>query len=335
MAFKHRLVSAWFPKSLELRARRRERSSAVVLMYHEVLPDELDLPLWSIVRESAFRAQMAYLQQHYEVVSMDTALARMSGGEDDSHSSSPTMVVITFDDGYAGNLNCAGSILREFGLPFTVYIATAKVESGGCHWYDEISTALMTLGRGSLRIATSRGSLAYSGRYYLPDRRWAAIHRILTALKEISPEERELIATRLPKPDAKSPLRMLTPAEVTTLAAEPLATVGCHTHDHDLLDRMPTEQARASIARAQELLYNWTGYHPSHFSYPNGNYSLPVVELVREFGFASAVTTCHRAWTRRDDRHKIPRIGIGRFDNLNLFRAKVAGLFAMAILVLA
>jgi peptidoglycan/xylan/chitin deacetylase (PgdA/CDA1 family) len=328
MGLKQRLASVYFPKRLEAQAwRAAPETRVVVLMYHEVWPGSMNLPYWSIVTESNFRRQMAHLQRHYEVLSMDAALRRLYSGAGECPSSRP-LAVITFDDGYAGNYLCAMPILRELDLPFLVYVATANVAAGKRPWYDDVSVGLLSLGRGTTRIPTSRGTLSYSGRHILPDRRWAAVNDILGALKDLPPDEQEAIAARFGDRHSSARLRMMTPAEIASLAAEPMASIGCHTHGHELLDKVPPDQARASIMQAQALLEAWTGRCPAHFSYPNGNYCASTCELVRESGFASAVTTRNRAWTPQDDRLEIPRIAVGRFDNLNLFRAKVAGLFA-------
>ena len=50
------------------------------------------------------------------------------------------------------------------------------------------------------------------------------------------------------------------------------------------------------------------------------------VGLVERLGMATAVTGNSRPWLEADSRFEIPRIGIGRFDNLNLFRARMCGL---------
>ncbi len=295
-----------------------------VMMYHEVLPDGVGIPYWSLVRESAFRRQMAHLCEHYEVVSVDAAMDRMQSSEPFSPSSRP-LAVITFDDGYAGNFSCALPILRELQLPFTVYIATAAVESGQRHWYDEVTRGLVALGRRSIDIATSRGRLAYSGRHLSDYRRWEAISRIHSALKELPADERQEISSSLAPTAAVADLRMMTPDELRQLSNEKSACIGCHTHGHDLLDQISPDQARETILRAQALLTDWTGRTPRHFSYPNGNFTPALAQLVGHLGFASAVTTQERQWRPRDSRYTIPRIGIGRFDNLNLFRAKISG----------
>ncbi len=186
--------------------------------------------------------------------------------------------------------------------------------------------ALFESGRSSqVTIETSAGPIEYRDGAWLDSHRWASVNAVLSSIKRLPAEERNEIASRLERTTETRTLSMMTPEETGRLAAEPLATVGCHTHNHDLLDTIPVEEARTSIERAQQLLTEWCGNRPEHFSYPNGNYTREIVDLVRDLGFRSAVTTENRLCCPEDDSFLFPRIAVGRFDNLNMIRAKIAG----------
>ena len=47
-------------------------------------------------------------------------------------------VVVTFDDGYLGTYTDAFPVLKEYGIPATVYLIAGSVESGELAWYDQI-----------------------------------------------------------------------------------------------------------------------------------------------------------------------------------------------------
>jgi peptidoglycan/xylan/chitin deacetylase (PgdA/CDA1 family) len=115
--------------------RDRPARGATLLIYHRVggvTSDELDLPT------AAFERQVALLE-HHDVVSLDTALDRLDAG-DDRHS-----VVLTFDDGFDDVHSNAWPLLKERGLPFTVYLASGYV---GRTMVWEGSTARGAAGRG-------------------------------------------------------------------------------------------------------------------------------------------------------------------------------------------
>lgn len=330
MGLIHRLAASCFPDFLETRLLRRgPRPRVAVLMYHEVLPDAVDLPSWLVVKESEFHAQMQYIKAHYEVVPLDEALERLHVAP--AGDNGRPLATITFDDGYSGNLSCAHPILERLDLPCTVYVATSKLESGGRFWYDDVICGLLSANPGTLRVATSRGEIVYTGRAMSEVQRWSAVDRFLSRLKALPADEREAIAQSAGDPAAVPALRMMTPDELGMLARSAGVTIGNHTHAHELLDQVSLDRGREAIERAQALLERWTGTRPHHFSYPNGNYVPATAALVRDLGFATAVTTQARPWTTSDSAFEIPRLGIGRFDNLNLVRAKAAGLFTEAL----
>ncbi len=107
----------------------RPARGATVLIYHRVgggSSDERD------VTTTAFARHLDILQDR-DVVSLDTALHRMDGGDD-----SPG-VVLTFDDGFADVYENAWPLLREREVPFTLYLATAYV-GATMHWEGSTAT---------------------------------------------------------------------------------------------------------------------------------------------------------------------------------------------------
>ncbi len=108
---------------------------ATLLIYHRVgggTSNELDLSV------SSFRRQLDVLDGH-EVLSLDEALDRLETGD------ARPSVVLTFDDGFSDVYHNAWPLLRERGLPFTIYLATAYM-SEVMQW--EGATAKGIPGRG-------------------------------------------------------------------------------------------------------------------------------------------------------------------------------------------
>lgn len=104
-------------RGLALGGGRAPARGVTILTYHRIgggSGDELDLPL------VAFEEHVEVLQE-YRVVSLDTALDELDAGDESSK------VVITFDDGFSEVHAHAWPLLREAGMPFTIYVATAHV----------------------------------------------------------------------------------------------------------------------------------------------------------------------------------------------------------------
>lgn len=109
---------------------RSSRSTGTtILIYHRVgggTPDELDLATEEFVDHLELLASN-------RVVSLDAALDELAAGDD-----SPK-VVLTFDDGFADVYDTAWPLLRDSGLPFTIYVATAYI-GGTMHWAGSTAT---------------------------------------------------------------------------------------------------------------------------------------------------------------------------------------------------
>jgi hypothetical protein len=58
--------------------RRVLRDCVSVLMYHEVVADDTQIEAWTAVRRSDFLRQLDYLQQHYDLLTMNAAMARLT-----------------------------------------------------------------------------------------------------------------------------------------------------------------------------------------------------------------------------------------------------------------
>ena len=88
---------------------------------------------------------------------------------------------------------------------------------------------------------------------------------------------------------------------------------------------MELRDARETILESKRLLEKWTGKAIEHFAYPNGDYRDDILNIVRDIGFRSAVTTEARSLGPGANIYAIPRFGIGRYDNFNEFCDKARG----------
>lgn len=98
--------------------------SAVVLMYHRFGEDRYPE---TNIRTEQFEAQLEVLNKEgYSVVPLSKLIASLTSGE----SLPPNAVVITIDDAYRSIYEIAYQRLRQYGFPFTVFVATDPVDKG-------------------------------------------------------------------------------------------------------------------------------------------------------------------------------------------------------------
>jgi peptidoglycan/xylan/chitin deacetylase (PgdA/CDA1 family) len=87
--------------------------------------------------------------------------------------------------------------------------------------------------------------------------------------------------------------------------------IGAHTVSHSLLSSLGDDAARREIADSRSRLRAITDLDVRLFAYPNGkprmDYGARDVGIVRELGFAGAVSTAWGAGLRHSDPLQIPR----------------------------
>jgi hypothetical protein len=103
---------------------------------------------------------------------------------------------------------------------------------------------------------------------------------------------------------------MMRPAQIRRLHDEGME-IGGHTVNHPILTVLDDHAARAEIVGGKRRLEEITGAPVTLFAYPNGkpgrDYGPRHVELVREAGFAAAVSTLGGVADRDSDLFQLPR----------------------------
>lgn len=304
-----------------LRARALRDDPLTILCYHTLGPDSHQMDAWTVLRLADFRAQIQMLRRDYDIVSLDQALDGPQGKR--------PQVVLTFDDGDIGLYRHLLPIVQTEAIPVTIYIATGQIADQTQYWFDRLMNAfqgegarqidLTAHGLGSWTIGPARGAA-----------RWLAISDLLERLKTLPPQQRaavteEILAQAAPITLPPQPVGPMTLAQLRQIAAEPLITIGAHSHCHNLLDQIPLDQAADSIARSRQLLTDWTGREIRHFAYPNGNHNAALqAELARQ-GFRSATVLDNALTPRNAAPMALSRIGIGRYDSLARLRLRMVG----------
>ncbi len=105
-------------------ARRVRDRRSIVLLYHGVGPSNTKIdPGFLRVRPAAFRAQLELLlAAGFEFVTVSELVETLRGDEPP-----PGLVALSFDDGMDDNHAVVLPIMREYGLPATVYVATGLI----------------------------------------------------------------------------------------------------------------------------------------------------------------------------------------------------------------
>jgi peptidoglycan/xylan/chitin deacetylase (PgdA/CDA1 family) len=279
-----------------------ERGRLSVLIYHRTLlmPDPI---LHDAIDAATFERHMALLAGEFNVIRLKEACERLSRGKLPARAAS-----ITFDDGYADNEEIALPILKRMGLPATFFVSTG-FSAGGVMFNDGIIEAVRCASSGTHNLSSIG-----LGIHELGDSasRRAAVDAMIGQLKYRPVCERKALVEQLAEKLRVSLPRnlMMTPRQIAKLHGEGME-IGAHTVNHPILMSIGMDEARAEIVASKRTLEEITGAPVTLFAYPNGkpgqDYGPVHVRLVREVGFAAAVSTIGGVAHRGSDLFQLPR----------------------------
>lgn len=278
------------------------RGRLSILIFHRVLASR-DPLLPTEPTTAEFDGLIGHVRRQFNVLRLTDAIRQLYERTLPSRA-----LAITFDDGYADNLDFAAPILKAHGVPATVFVTAGCLEDGYM-WNDTIIEAI----RGT---TLARIDLGWIGCGEVPvstiqDKR-TAIEMVLGKTKHASTEVRQAVTRKLLDAAAAPlpPRLMLEPGAVRSLMKYGI-DIGAHTLTHPILLTLQPEEAWRQIAESKHLLHGLTGGPVDLFAYPNGrpgtDYSAEHVAMVREAGFHAALTTAWGAGTSTSDRFQLPR----------------------------
>jgi peptidoglycan/xylan/chitin deacetylase (PgdA/CDA1 family) len=287
-----------------------------ILLYHRVSDDD---PTCRNMAISAriFRRQMDYLaHSRYRPISLTTLLDYLEGRTELAGDS----IAITFDDGYRDNFTTAFPILREFGVPATIFLTTGLIDSQEAPWWDRVGNAIA-------RLAPSRAPQA------CPDPRipactWRQVRAaargsrrrglvratgIVESLKSLGGCQRDQIVAALEGiADCGGDNSLMLTWEMVRQMRGELISFGSHTVNHPVLSHVDPAEARRELRESKQRIESLLGEEVPFFAYPNGaatDFNLQTINLVREAGFKLALTTVSGTNDRRVNPWALNRYG--------------------------
>ncbi|WP_428649067.1 polysaccharide deacetylase family protein [Roseibium sp.] len=254
----------------------------------------------------------------YEIIAMDEAVDLLKSGY-----GSHRYAVLTFDDGYRDNLEIAYPILKELNAPFTVYIATGLIDRTSELWWLALERIIA---ENDEVVFTRAGETSGIPCRSIQEKN-ACFNKLVDYLTLELGELDQRTVVRALAEKYRIDMRALADGlvmnwdEVRQLASDPLVSIGAHTHEHFAMARLDKSAARADVNKGLLRLEEELGRRPKHFAYPYGKshaVSLRDADIIREFGFASSVTTLPGVLqsVNARDPMMLPRVSLnGRFQD--------------------
>jgi peptidoglycan/xylan/chitin deacetylase (PgdA/CDA1 family) len=310
--------------------RRRTRNMLLVLCYHGVVVDghpHDELRYSTTVSLAEFRQQLQILQQTFRCVSAADVRDWLAGRQ--SLPASP--VLITFDDGFRNNLTLAAPELARLSMPALLFVATGHIGRRRLLWTQELVERGLRWPHA--RIPSPAG----------PDRdlpaqlaaRRAVVEQLRAECKQAPQEARERYLDRLreTKLDATCWDRQLYEflswdevAEIRNYGFD----IGSHTVSHPILSRIDASRLRTELRESKRAIETRLGQRCDYLAYPNGtraDYNDDVLREARAAGYLLGFTLNRSLNTAQVDPLAVDRVDVAGHAPLDVFRARVSGLF--------
>jgi len=283
------------------------RARLSVLIFHRVrserdamFPDELDA--------AGFDRLCTWVRRWFDVRPLDEAVQRLRSGTLPARAAA-----ITFDDGYADNHRLGLPVLRELGLPATVYVATGAIADAAPFWVAAVRA--LALGVAHALPMPDGPAQPVDG----AASRTAAAKALTRALVPIAAEARAAWladTARTTGVDVVGTLAgtMLDWAQIRELATAGW-TIGAHTVTHSNVALIEPARAEREIAESRDALAAAIGAPVHHFCYPNSGgqhtyFGPAVTDILRKLDFRSATTSRPGALAPGADPFLLPRLGV-------------------------
>lgn len=290
-----------------------------VLTYHRIGDVRTQPGLYPriTVSPTAFAEQMSYLAAHYNVLSMPELLEIYQRGG----TLPARAALVTFDDAYTDFAEYAWPILQRYRVPVTLFVPTGFPDQPDrVFWWDWLYQAVsLTERRNALSVAATVIPLATASQ------REQAFSQIRDYIKTL-PHEQAMttVAQICHELGAPSPRHEVLGWQVLRQLAAAGVTMGAHTQNHPLMNRISPQQMQQEAVGSLQDLTREIGTALPIFAYPSGGVNAEAIQVLAESGFTLAFGT-ERGLNRLPQSHPLclRRINVGPRTSLPLLRAQL------------
>jgi peptidoglycan/xylan/chitin deacetylase (PgdA/CDA1 family) len=260
----------------------------------------------------SFTQQLRALRRMTSVVPLDVGLAALRAGRQ----LPPRAVALTFDDGYRDNLTLATPVLRELGLPATVYLVPGLLDGEVDPWWERLGWAFA---QASVPSIDFEGLNLDLGR---PAARMASLKRVEPLLKaRDEAARREAVATLVemlaPAGSYRAEDLFMDWSEARDLVQAGIS-IGSHSMRHVILGQETERSQREDLHQSRSRLQEALEIPITSLAYPNGqraDYDATTIVAAEAAGYSHAITAWGLVNYQSTDRFEIRRRLLAPGDN--------------------
>jgi peptidoglycan/xylan/chitin deacetylase (PgdA/CDA1 family) len=330
MLFKLGFVRLWC-------ALRKNRIT--IITFHGVMDTGVDAewePLRPRISRRDFDKSLSLFKRYFNFIPMKQAVDILQGNIPPV----PNCCVITFDDGHLNNINCALPILRKHKIPVVFYPSIEFINSGGPYWFDRLDFAIqqpnldgVVLRVGKVDVIVDQSSRASVG---------LSLSNLIKQMKRVKQSNESFrslvdsITLRLEEISGKSIIHLkpgdnwsaaMSWDQLIECSMSADVEIGSHTVHHVRLSRATEEEVRFELQESKQSIEDKTGQRCDMFCFPNGDWSMKDVELLRETGYVSAVTSDSGSNVVGDNLYLLKRYSVPNAGSAVEALFAIAGIF--------
>jgi len=277
-------------------------SGRLVVMYHNVLPDDAAKVNVRQICQSDFRKQLLYLKKRYTVVSLSDFF--LDGGINNR-------IAITLDDGLVNNLRFALPVLEEVQVPATVFVCTPHLIGQHVLWPDALEVTChhlhepiefdgeQFLRKGLFHFNQKGERLVHCIKHLSLDEKWEFIHQLAKRMGKKPWEEAQW----------ENHCRVMNAGEIKSLSQSPFIEIGSHCIAHSNLEWMSDEETLHELSASKKFLEGIIGKKVVSLAFPDGSYSGRTVELAQQARYTRQLAVNLRSSEDHNDSRLAGRYG--------------------------
>lgn len=296
-----------------------------ILTYHRVLDVDLnDFELSDDVIDatlSDFDKQMRFVSRHFNAITFKELAESHKNGKLPKNP-----LIITFDDGYGDNFTNAYPILKRYGLPAVMFLATAYIGTNKLFWWDKLAY----LFKKTLKREISVSINGHIKRYDLSDnnKKQEAIRDLRNLFKKVDEKEREDILRQLESslnvsidPSVGNDL-YLSWEDVIKMSQNGIE-FGAHTEKHLIFSNLSIDEVKKEIISSIKEIEQRISKPVEVFAYPGGVYNKQCLEVLKEIGikFGCAYTKGRNDLSKHP--YELKRINVDIGQSMIMFKVKL------------
>lgn len=303
-----------------------------VLVYHRVLDISSAFRFDAELVDASidhFRWQMQYLKKHFNPITFLQLKEYLDGNAD-----LPLRpVIVSFDDGFDDNYHNAFPILKETGVPATLFLTTGNIGTEETFWYDWLAYLVLNTSSAYFSIATLQVHHKMSAD--LRDRR-KILYACVEALKRVPNEQRLAILKELSRDygedyaDANEKIkRMSKPLNWPQCQemCEAGIEFGSHSVSHPILTSLSLHELHYELAESKRVIEEKLNQKVIALAFPNGHpvdFNQEIIDLALTLGY----TFCA---SYMGDINKLSNLNHGLLDRITPEPCNDRSVFSMSL----